>query len=92
MIYGVYSIRDKLTGYLQPAFEVNDPSAMRNFESGILAVQRGNLLHSHPGDYDLFKVGTFDTDTGLLAPCDHVQIASGQSIFLASIKEVSSDV
>lgn len=85
----VYAIRDSLTGYMQPTFEVNDAVAMRNFRSAILNVRSGNLLNSDPQDFNLFKIGSFDSDSAQLVPCDPVPILSGTSVMLESLKEVS---
>lgn len=64
MIYGVYAIRDSKTGFLTPTVDINDQSAARNFEHA--ALQSNTLFFSHPADYDLYKIGSFDTDSGLL--------------------------
>lgn len=62
MKYSIYSIRDDLTGFLTPTFEVNDAVAMRNFS---YAVERDDsLLSSHPQDYSFYHIGYFDSDTG----------------------------
>lgn len=64
MILNVYSVRDALTGYMSPTFEVSDPVAMRNFEYAVRNTE--SLLGSHPEHYSLFKIGTYDSDTGVL--------------------------
>lgn len=66
MIFGVYSIRDTKSGFLQPTVDVNDLCAIRNFEA---AVQAGpqSLFFTHPEDYELFKIGQFDSDSGLIS-------------------------
>lgn len=61
MIYGMYSVKDLKTGYLPPTFDLNDLSAMRNFEHACM--NEDSLFFTHPSDYQLFKVGTFDTET-----------------------------
>ena len=62
MIYGLYSIKDLKTGYLPPTAEYNDSSAVRNFEHGCQRVD--SLFYTHPGDYQFWKLGTYDTETG----------------------------
>ena len=62
MIYGVYSIKDLKTGYLPPTYDINDLAAERNFEHACL--NPDSLFYTHGSDYQLFKVGTFNTDTG----------------------------
>ena len=62
MIYGIYSVKDIKTGYLPPTFDMNDLSAMRNFEHACM--NEDSLFFTHPADYQLYKVGSFDTETG----------------------------
>lgn len=78
MKFNAYSIRDSKTGFLQPTFEVNDQVAMRNFSH---AVQNSDsILFTHARDFDLYKIGNFDSDTGRLMPVEvPVLIMSGSS-------------
>lgn len=85
----VYSIRDSLTGYMQPSFEINDAVAMRNFRSAVLNLRSGNLLNSDPQDFALCRLGEFDTSDGQLHPCEPMTILTGMSVMLESLKEES---
>lgn len=62
MIFGLYSILDHKTGFLPVQVDQNDQSAARNFAHAVM--QTGTLFNTHAQDYELFKVGTFDTETG----------------------------
>ncbi len=73
MIYGVYAIRDLRTGYLSPTVDVNDSSALRNFRHA--ASRTESLFYTHPADYQLERIGSYDTDDGILVPEDHKLIA-----------------
>lgn len=64
MIYGLYSIKDAKTSFMPVTLDVNNASAVRNFEHAVR--QPDSLLRSHPNDYALYHVGDFDTDTGLV--------------------------
>lgn len=66
MIYGVYCVRDLKTSFLSPTVDVNDASAIRNFSHAIIASD--NIMHTHRSDFQLFKLGGFDTDTGDFIP------------------------
>lgn len=69
MKYGLYSIRDLLTGFTGVSVDINDASARRNFAH---AVNRSDsLFNTHPEHYVLYKVGDFDSSTGVIVPCDH---------------------
>lgn len=71
MKYLVVSMRDIIHhefGHVN--LEISESSAIRNFESAIMT-SRGKeegLLFSHPGDFELFVVGTFDSESGQLEP------------------------
>lgn len=80
MIMSIYSIRDKLTGYLTPTFEPNDQVAMRNFAHAIQHTD--TLLHTHPGDYDLYCLGTLDSEDGTIMPISPQLVCSGSSFSL----------
>lgn len=67
MIYSIYAIRDLKVGFLSLTVEQNDAVALRNFEHAKLNAQ--SLMHSHPADFELFKLGTYDTDNGSIVPC-----------------------
>lgn len=78
MTFGVYSVRDAKSGYIQPTFEINDAVAMRNFEHA--AENSDSLLFSHFEDFDLYKIGYFDTDTGSITDLiPHQFICNGAS-------------
>lgn len=74
MIYGVYAIRDLKTGYLAPTVDVNNASAVRNFRHAASRVE--SLFYSSPADYQLFRIGTYDTEDGVLIPEQHELLAS----------------
>lgn len=88
MKVGIYSINDSLSGFLTPAFELNDQVAMRNFEHAVL--RSDSLFFSHPEHYSLYCVGTMESDTGQIFPVYPPQeICAAQSIILKSLKEAS---
>lgn len=66
MKFGLYSINDSKTGFLQPRMDMNDASAMRSFGVDCKDLKVMNL---NPADFDLYKIGVFDSDSGLIEPC-----------------------
>lgn len=62
MIFGLYSIKDLKTGYLPVNTDHNDESAIRNFEHA--CKNTDSLFFTHPADYQLFKLGTLNSETG----------------------------
>lgn len=66
MKYGLYAMRDQKAGFLQPTVELNDEIAIRNFK---LAVTRSkdSLFFTEPQDFSLYRIGSYETDTGVLS-------------------------
>ena len=62
MIYGIYAMRDEKVGFLAPALDATDASAMRSFADAIS--NRDSLPGLHPADFSLYRVGYYDTDSG----------------------------
>lgn len=64
MILNVYAIRDTKSGYMNPTFELNDAVAMRNFS--FACQQTDSLLFAAAGDFELYQIGRYDTETGII--------------------------
>lgn len=79
MIYGVYAIKDAKTSFMPCNVDYNDASAIRNFEHAVMAPD--SLMRSHPGDYTLYRLGSYNTETGIiLSKVDPEQIADAASV------------
>lgn len=64
MKYSIYSIRDMKTDqFSNPMCLVNDGHAIRTLSDEM--GKEGVMFGTHPEDFELFRLGTFDTDTGL---------------------------
>lgn len=61
---GLYSVKDNLTGFSAPTHDLNDATAVRNFA---YAMQNIPQYAHKPSDYDLYKVGVFNPDTGVIS-------------------------
>jgi len=62
---------------------VNAPTvgtAEREFIRQINEAHKENPLYMWPEDYDLYLVGNFDTETGMIESCEKVQLATGYDI------------
>lgn len=67
MIYHAYSIFDrKALVYHRPFFDVSDGSAVRSLSDNCNDPE--SAIGRHPGDYVLFRVGTYDDQKGELLP------------------------
>lgn len=79
MIYGIFAIKDAKTAFMPCTVDYNNDSAIRNFEHAVCTSD--SLMASHPGDYALYKLATYDTETGMITADDlPVQIADAASI------------
>lgn len=66
MKYGLYSIKDKETGFMSPIIDPSDGAAKRNFSRAVNSSE--GVIPYSPGDFDLFKVADFDAQTGQITP------------------------
>lgn len=64
MKYGLYAVKDAKTTFMPVTADLNDASAVRNFEHAVM--DPGSLLRTHSADYALYRVGYFDNETGLI--------------------------
>lgn len=64
MKYPVYSYRDLKVGFGQPVVDMNDQSAIRGFSFAVN--QNSNIMNFSPKDYDLYRIGEFDSEKGIL--------------------------
>lgn len=62
MINGIYCVRDERVGFMSPTMDTNDQTATRNFEFALSRAE--SIMHTHKGDFSLFRLGTFNTETG----------------------------
>lgn len=65
MKFGIYSIRDRLTGFMSPVLEQSDPVALRNFRMACDVQKRDSSVIAHdPVDFELYRFGDFDSISG----------------------------
>lgn len=73
----VYSIRDSKTCYMPTFCDDSDSSAIRGFA---FSLKNGDgIIGFAPGDFSLFRVGTFDTVSGTIIPCTPEFLCDGLS-------------
>lgn len=82
MILGIYVMRDQRTSYMTPSFDMTDQAAIRNFEAAMSRTE--SLLHTHPQDFSLYKIGEYDTLTAMISADTPRLLVDG-----ASFKEVT---
>ncbi len=64
--FAIVSVRDTVAEtYGRPFMASNIPSAIRSLSHEINSPDAGSL-HSNPGDFELYSLGEFDDQTGLI--------------------------
>ena len=74
--YCVYDRKSLI--YNTPFFAVSDGAAVRSFRD--LANDLSTTVGRHPGDFVLYRVGTFDDAIGCMLPDTAVHIADAQAL------------
>lgn len=82
MKYNLYAIRDSKANYFwQPQPDLNDAVAKRGFAMMINSSDLKSITGFAPGDFDLYNIGTFDSDSGIveaIIPC--LFVCNGRSV------------
>lgn len=69
MKFRMYSIRDRLTGFMTPVLEQSDAVAIRNFRMACDVQRRDqSVIAFNPSDFSLYCIADFDSETGILSP------------------------
>lgn len=83
MTQQVFTVYDcKAEQYLQPFTTNTVGVAERMFAE--LVNTPGHQFNRHPGDYTLYRIGTFDTHDAVLAPSPMTAIANGLNVVRSS--------
>ena len=72
MTYPVFSIRDLKGDFYSPRIDQNEPSAVRWFSQMVNAPD--TTMNFSPRDFQFFRIGDFDSETGRLNPLDFPQL------------------
>jgi hypothetical protein len=94
-MYKVFSIFDtKVSTFGQPFFSQSDGAAVRMVVDA--ASDAGTMLFKHPTDFVLYRLGTFDEDSGFLESLKPTNLGVVSALVAASaavsVKGVSTDV
>lgn len=72
MIYPVFSVRDLKGDFYSPRIDQNEPSAVRWFSQMVNTPD--TVVNFSPRDFQFFRIGDFDSETGRLIPLDLPQL------------------
>ena len=61
MIKQLFSLKDKLAGFSDPFVDVNGPICMRHIRNSL---KQETDFSMNPKDFELFQLGSFNTDDG----------------------------
>lgn len=77
MKFDVYAVKDELQGkYKTPAYVTKEEEIIRNFK---WQVNETPIWKSNPADFTLWKLGTFDDESGQFVSDIHM-IMNGRSV------------
>lgn len=76
MTYPVYCVRDVKVGFdTRFLIEANDDAARRGFSMAINTTT--SMMNYQPSDYELYKIGDFDVESGRFEPTQIPQFLIG---------------
>lgn len=79
MKYPIFSLRDvKANAFCPPYVCVNEAVARRDFD---YRLHNDNSMGFSPSDYELYRIGAFDSDLGKIEPEMPEFIVSGAELF-----------
>lgn len=81
MKFPIYSIRDRKSAYGMPILDTNDDTVKRTV---YYQAMRDPIMNLHPNDYDIYKIGDMELDSGELIPC--------QPIFIVCLRDIVNEV
>lgn len=74
----IFAVRDlKANSFNAPYVDVNEDCAKRGFA---YSMNHNDLMAFQPADYQLFSVGEFDSDTGIVESSMPVLLCSGPEV------------
>jgi len=77
----LYSIRDIQTNqYGNPMTLVSNGQAIRTFSTEVNREDKTNMMYTNPEDFELYQVGEFETETGIITATQPEQIATAKNL------------
>ena len=89
MLLNIYTIYDSAAvAYMRPFFQQSDGQAMRSFSD--IALDADHEIGKHPEDYSLFRIGTYNDNTGEIKPLNRECLATALEV-VAKARNVNKD-
>lgn len=71
----IYVVKDtKAQTYGMPFFQRNHVTATRAIANEVRRADPTNTIYTNPEDFELYAIGTFDTDTGRVTGLEQPQL------------------
>lgn len=87
----IYAIKDCKMGFSNSIFlKPSDDMAIRDFT--ILVNEPGNLVSQFPADFELFCLGSYDNDSGVISPGVRFVCTAASLVGKMIIKNMNSEV
>lgn len=83
MIYPIFSYRDNKVGFGAPIIDQNEAAGVRGFSYAVNAHE--GIMNFSPADFDLYKIGTFDSEKGVIEAITPELVCSGTSVYGAKV-------
>lgn len=65
----IYAVKDTKAGLFNaPFFQTNNVTALRTFALEVNRADPNNVLYNNPEDFELYCLGEFDNETGVIKP------------------------
>lgn len=86
MILSIFAVRDRATDQFgTPMFLVSAGQAIRSFSDEINRADKESQLFNHSEDFDLYLLGTYDSDSGTFVTKSPSQVAIGKDLRIKSV-------
>jgi hypothetical protein len=81
----IFVVRDRATDQFgTPMFLVSSGQAIRSFSDEVNRAAQDNMMYQHPDDFDLYSLGSFDTNAGVFETSVPEQVAIGKMVKVRS--------
>lgn len=90
MLKFVYAVRDYKVGYTNLVVEENEDVAVRNLKMALR--NPDTLFYNEPKDFALFRLATYNTETGDIIPNEPILVAEVYNLISEVRNEVPNEI
>ena len=79
----IFAVRDRKTDqFANPMFLISKGHAVRHFADEINRKDENNILWKHPEDFELYELGSYNTETGIFDTGTPTSVALAESLMI----------